>query len=226
MIVYKFLSEGWGLDNLRKRRIKISRFLELNDPFELMALDTSDRSIRKRFNGWVKNEMDPKFGIISFSRGWDNPVLWSHYAESHKGICLGFDIPDKYPQKVNYTSERLFTGLTETSLPKILNEDFGTKLVSTKFAHWEYEDEYRVHYKLNDVNLIKEGNFLFDTFSEDVSFADLKLRKVIVGCRSTISRKKLSNALGEELQNVETFKARPAFKSFRMIKNENGKLWK
>lgn len=31
------------------------------------------------------------FGIFSLSRQCDNILMWSHYADSHKGFCVGFD---------------------------------------------------------------------------------------------------------------------------------------
>lgn len=33
---------------------------------------------------------DNVWGVSCFSKEWDNLLLWSHYADSHKGICIGF----------------------------------------------------------------------------------------------------------------------------------------
>ena len=33
-------------------------------------------------------------GVTCFSRKKDNILMWSHYANDHKGICLGFDIDE------------------------------------------------------------------------------------------------------------------------------------
>lgn len=41
-------------------------------------------------------------GILCFSKNWNNPVQWAHYADKHKGFCLGFDVPDEHPTKVTY----------------------------------------------------------------------------------------------------------------------------
>ena len=42
-------------------------------------------------------------GLLCFSRHWYSPALWAHYADNHKGMCLGFDIPDdESAQAVQY----------------------------------------------------------------------------------------------------------------------------
>jgi hypothetical protein len=79
----------YGLQALRERRLKISSIDGLNDPFEFLAPDLSDRETRHAFT-YHKNEFSRNKGILCFSRDWKNPVLWSHYAESHQGLCLGF----------------------------------------------------------------------------------------------------------------------------------------
>ena len=48
-------------------------------------------------------------GILCFSLNWTSLLLWAHYADNHKGICLGFDLqdgPDWYVYPVSYVKER------------------------------------------------------------------------------------------------------------------------
>ena len=33
--------------------------------------------------------------------------MWSHYADRHEGICLGFEIPKELLSKVSYQNDRL-----------------------------------------------------------------------------------------------------------------------
>jgi len=67
----------------------------------------------------------------------------------------------------------------------------------------------------------KKGNY-FAEFSEN-----LKLVGVIVGSRSTISRRELEVAFSRAKLNYKpfTFKARLAFETFRVVKNRNEQLW-
>lgn len=36
--------------------------------------------------------MSEKYGLLCFCETWQSPLLWNHYADRHKGICLGFDV--------------------------------------------------------------------------------------------------------------------------------------
>ena len=70
---------------------KISRFCDLNDPFELIPFDLSNEDQRDALIHTRKELSD--VGLLCFSFKWLNPLLWAHYADKHKEICLGFDLP-------------------------------------------------------------------------------------------------------------------------------------
>src|SRR4051812_19012660 len=105
MLVYHFVSSDYGLDDIRKRRIKIATISDVNDPFELVP-SSKDKIIRQRFRIW-RWQFDRQFGMLCFSRSWRNPVQWSHYAAKHTGLCLGFDIQSNVLTRVRYSSKRL-----------------------------------------------------------------------------------------------------------------------
>jgi hypothetical protein len=57
-------------------------------------------------------------------------------------------------------------------------------------------------------------------------FSDkLSLKQVIVGAESTVTRQELAAALSDLAQTVEAFKARLAFRSFRVVRQQNPRLW-
>lgn len=93
MRVYHFLSRNYGLEDIRLRRLKIATLDDLNDPFEMLGMALRDLELRQAFRA-TKAKMAERAGLLCFSRHWRNPVQWSHYAERHQGLCLGFDIPD------------------------------------------------------------------------------------------------------------------------------------
>src|SRR5258708_5524793 len=92
MRVYKFLTRKYGLKAMRERRLKISEVHTLNDTFDLLPFDLSDPELRKGVIA-SRNEFGRNQGLLCFSQHWHNPVLWAHYADSHEGLCLGFDLP-------------------------------------------------------------------------------------------------------------------------------------
>ena len=208
MRVFHFLNHEFGLKDLRERRLKIARIMELNDPFEFLGVELSDRNYRRGLHQ-VKAKLSQDNGLLCFTKSWNNPVLWGHYADKHRGICLGFDIPNEFLCQVSYVKSRF-------QWPAELDEPFVKQLLFTKFAHWSYEDEYRSYVTLDE----SEDGLYYADFSDK-----LVLRQAIVGPESTISRLQLSDALGDMAPHVEVFKARAAFKSFRVVQNQNTRLW-
>lgn len=217
MRLYHLLSAQYGLMALRHRRLRASRLTELNDPFELIGVDVSNADLRKAMHRY-RNTLSETKGIHCFARRWSNPVLWSHYADKHRGICLGFDVSDRLATPVAYEPRRLHPGglLSGSDTQR---ERFMLRVLATKFSHWRYEDEVRVFVGLQDRD--EPSGSYFTDFSSEVA-----LRQVIVGCECPLSRTDIQDALGDLAASVETFKARPAFRTFQVVRNRDEKLWR
>lgn len=84
---------------LIQRRMKLSRFHELNDPFEMKPHSLADTEMR-RITALLEREYFPHKGLLCFSDNWRSPVMWAHYADKHRGVCLGFDIAKNDPDEV------------------------------------------------------------------------------------------------------------------------------
>lgn len=172
MKAYHFLPAKYALDDLKNKRLKISHFTDMNDPFELLAVECTDRELIKLFEA-TKQKIANEHGVICFSKNWNNPVLWSHYADKHKGICLGFDVdvPDNFVLPISYVGSGL-----ECCNKGSVDRDFMLKLLSTKYKDWEYEDEVRIFADLKDRDP-KTGKY-FKEFDDS-----LTLREIILGVR-------------------------------------------
>lgn len=217
MRAYHFVNEEYGLQNLQRRRLKIANLDQLNDPFELFSIEMSDEKVRRAFEK-MKRDLAENRGILCFSDSWQNPVIWGHYAEQHKGLCLGFDVPDHCLGKVDYSRKRLVADLEKLTNQANLKPDDARQFLFTKYSHWRYEREYRSFVTLEDRD--SETGLYFAEFSER-----LKLKIAIVGARSSLSRADISAALGEMNDEVNVFKARLAFKSFKVVRQRNEELW-
>ncbi len=217
MKLYHFTNQQYGLLNIVHRRLKVARIRELNDPFELRGVDLSDPSDRKTFKQF-KNDMDNTSGILCFSENWKNPVHWSHYADHHRGICLGFDVPTNTTTKIGYTDTVLKFDKTLLSKSEEEKLKFFLKLSTTKFKHWEYEQEHRKSIPLTPEKAKQPLNFVY--FSDE-----LKLSEVIVGSLSNITRKEVDDVLGALRQTVVCKKARLAFKTFEVTEQKDASLW-
>jgi predicted SAM-dependent methyltransferase len=87
-------------------------------------------------------------GVMCFSRTWSNRLMWAHYADQHRGICLGVDVPDAFRKEISYTSNRQ---PFPDDLPEKNHMDkmaIMNTLLFSKFEHSHYEDEIRVPVRL------------------------------------------------------------------------------
>lgn len=214
MRVYHSTSAEHALSNIALKRLKISRLGDLNDPFELQALNLgSKKDLRKALAGW-KKALSEKKGLLCFSKNWRNPVLWSHYASRHKGVCLGFDLADGLAKDVKYASERLLRQAVKDTQHLEVNESLIQDLLYTKYEHWKYEEETRVFVEL-DPKTVEHGCYFYNLSEQ------LRLREVILGplCEIPIDQVR---ALVEELYDYQVFvnKARLAFKWFKVVEDE------
>ena len=188
MRVYHFVSAKYGLEDLQFRRLKIARVNELNDPFEFMA--RANNSLERAALRATKEQQSEKTGLLCFSESWENSVQWSHYADRHRGICLGFDVADEQIKKVTYRKSPLRFDLYRFRSDAVYAQDFSERLVSTKFDDWRYEKEWRLYIKLDPATQV-DGRYFYN-FSDG-----LHLAEVIVGAASSITRSQLSAALGK-----------------------------
>lgn len=209
MRVYHFIDKKFGLINIENRRLKISNIMSVNDPFELFSMTTENKINRDSLKE-TKTQLASNYGFLCFSESWKSPVQWAHYAERHTGLCLGFDIPKSLLKKIEYVDDRF-------ELPAYPQQEDMERLLKTKYSHWSYEQEHRMWAELKN----KEEAHYFRYFDDS-----LILKQVIIGHKSDITRDELNNALGSLSSECETFKARPAFTTFNMTKQQNDRLWK
>lgn len=106
---YHVVSLRNGFDDLRNRHLKIAQLDELNDPFELWAIARPDRRLRQALRG-TKQEMAQRFGLLCFRLDWHNPLLWSHYADRHRGLALGYALNRASSLFLKSASVRAYSG--------------------------------------------------------------------------------------------------------------------
>ena len=207
MRVYHFLPTDYALEDIEKRRIKISEIDQLNDPFELWCVSQKDKQLRAALRGY-KKEMSANYGVLCFSRHWHNPVLWSHYADKHRGMCLGFEIDAARLQAIAYVIKRPILRIPP-------NQEGANQLLFTKYRDWKYEEEWRGWIRIDERD--PATGFYFYSFD-----AIVKLSEVIVGPLCDISKIRIVEALNGYRGEVAVIKARLAFKTFRVVRNRKG----
>jgi hypothetical protein len=205
MRAYKFLDAHFGLRSLTEKRLKISTLQDLNDPFELSPYDLSNPPDRMAMRQYLR-EMTARYGLLCFSSDWKDPVIWAHYGDKHRGICLGFEIPADKCKTITYVPQRL-------AFPTSPTKEDSERILFTKYINWEYEQEVRMWARLNE----KDNNLYFASFGED-----LKLVKVVAGARYELSENDIVQALGPLAKNVIVIQARAGLKKFEIVENKQG----
>lgn len=159
MLLYKYKSLrelDHTLDILLNERLYCSSYLELNDPFEglfsasirippeervkylLLRLPDSLR-VTKSVSDLPYDSKD-RVRICSLSSSPSDILLWSHYADGHKGMAIEFDASglEATIHRVEYVDELPLYSHTLLGMPT------PQELLTHKTRHWEYEHEYRV----------------------------------------------------------------------------------
>jgi hypothetical protein len=81
-------------------------------------------------------------GVCCLSGVRDSILMWSHYANEHKGVCIGFHTGTshfKYSWEVIYQEE-----FPVVVRPKDSHQQVLEKTILTKAACWAYEKEWRI----------------------------------------------------------------------------------
>jgi hypothetical protein len=132
--VYYLTSAEYATSNVVFRRLKVARFSELNDPFELLAPTTAQRRLHLEIRKYREN-FDADNEVLCFSSDWIDPVLWSHYGAQHHGICLGFNVPNAVLRDVKYQMDRMV--IDTPTIKQGLNAAFADTILCTKFESWK-----------------------------------------------------------------------------------------
>ncbi|MNN05204.1 hypothetical protein D3C81_1179570 [compost metagenome] len=90
-----------------------------------------------------------KFGVACFSTELNQPLMWSHYGASHKGMCVQYFVrsmtlaseSDLLQYYVSYTSRLPPISLTEVLFAP---RNVGQRMLATKSIDWAYEKEWRL----------------------------------------------------------------------------------
>jgi hypothetical protein len=171
--LYKSMAAQYAISSLHNRRLKISTIDDLNDPFDLLSIDTTDPGVDRAVKPHVR------YGLLCFSRNWDNLLMWSHYGASHTGVCLGFDLVDDDGKGHRYDFDvRYQPNVLQLTRPEDITSDLMGRFLHTKHESWSYEQEVRIFMALNDPP--DEKGLRLAGFGPE-----LELREVIAGSQCT-----------------------------------------
>jgi hypothetical protein len=143
------LIQNANIDKSKKKELLQSQLSKYK--IEVRKLNNNEEGNFKSFflESAYKN-INTHLGILSLTRRWDSNLMWAHYTNSHKGICIGFDSSDPFFSSYRQIAdvEKIFMPVAyeenriKIPLEKGIKIDF--KVVLSKSKDWEYEQEERL----------------------------------------------------------------------------------
>lgn len=168
----------------------------------------------QRFEELVIPMIKEDVGILSLTPNYDNLLMWSHYANSHEGFCIGYS--DKLMENLSFNhfaaDNKTFISQHKITYsedypylnPNDLNsKEYTFHLLTVKSQDWAYEKEQR---------LISHPR---SSFSSKISSNLIK--EVRLGCKmseETIS--KIIELIENDMTHVKIFKANKSNTSFKI----------
>lgn len=150
--------------------------MDFNDPFELTVVNNDSTSFRTILG----------LRILCLTSSRAMKLMWSHYADSHKGLCLAVKVPSDKVYPVCYTGIRLKedsdiddilrkgTAKDKRNLQKeYFDLPYDIKVALLKDKKWSDEKEYRIVCNESDVPIFDGNNYFFP----------VKIKRVYLGCR-------------------------------------------
>lgn len=147
--------QHWHLNKYKKN-------INYNDFDLLFTNDKPNAHLSKKVSDFKLywNSSSEKMGVLSLSSDPSNITMWSHYADNHQGICIGYDpkklfvhlpneaidwlYPVDYQPQDNITRNAyLLYAMCGMWYSSEAAFDLFFKMACTKTDEWKYESEWR-----------------------------------------------------------------------------------
>ena len=146
ILLYKYYSSSQSVErytSIMDGDVSFANPQTFNDPFDCDYEDI------------IKQRKKNCFKALCLTPEYDDILMWSYYANNHKGYCLGYNLKD-----ILIELNKQFTGLciignvaykprrptyAKTKSLSFFNElMFVIECTFTKFENWKHEKEYRI----------------------------------------------------------------------------------
>ncbi|WP_417488870.1 DUF2971 domain-containing protein [Maricaulis sp.] len=113
---------------------------ETADPAQFLLGQYVQRELLRRYEK----------GVFSLAERGNCPLMWSHYGDQHRGLCLGYSIPEAATSdihKIRYGGSRL---VAASAVAAMMDGDEGSRrtvdeaVLLKKARPWSYEREWRL----------------------------------------------------------------------------------
>lgn len=205
MKLYKYCGvDEYTLENLRNNQLYFGQIYNANDPFEgaftfvihpsaedaFMRMMYGDEEVDKglllrysfselhsELERQLRHQVRDGIGLSCFSECKGSIIMWGHYGDKQKGICLEFDkqfAPFKHAWKVDYVDKihKINFRDKEAVSPDAIDKEI-ISIFTKKFHSWDYEREWRMIDNVGSlinypIEALKGIYFGFDTSADDI----------------------------------------------------------
>jgi len=172
-------------------------FINYNNTHTEDLSELSDKEFDKLYIEFERGNLQSlqsTVGVSCFSNRLNSIMMWGHYADNHKGICIEFSKelpPFNQARKVEYNDD---INTIPISSKENLNEEFFVKTISNslfrKREEWRYENEQRIVYKAN----------------EALKYDELAIKAIYFGIRSSNEDIELVIKALKDIKHLKYFK--------------------
>ena len=180
-------------DNLRNHKSRIKKLIQ----------DSKTTEGQARMSAQVYDSIN-KNGILCLTKKPSNLLMWSYYADGHKGVCLRFKtLPENiigmnntiFPLEIEYSN--IFP---EVNYYTDTTTEFIQAILGTKAKAWEHEEEWR---------------FITQSRTGKMKCPILVLDGIILGMKTTDENSKIFKRLVEDIKTpIEILRVHNQTRSF------------
>jgi len=172
--------------------------------FQESAIDNPEE-LKKNHEEVVILKIENEIGILSFAGNREHILMWSHYANSHKGFCVGFNKEELKKSirpllKTEGKLLKLYDVEYQKSYPKInplkiTPEEYFSLPLTIKSNVWGYENEVRLIFK--------------DGANETLKIEKELFQDITLGCRmSEDHQKEILEIVNSEFDGLPVYNAK------------------
>ncbi len=177
MKIYKFMSLYKDCCNIRiipnkyteqcikSQKVYFNDWEKLNDPMEGFYLYIPEEHY-KNIEQILRDEK-LQYKIFCCSKKYNEILMWSHYADNHRGICLEIEINENIYKKQNiFHRNVVYKKDLVTIFPNRNIKNQAKHILKHKISRWRYEKEIRffiksdtpISHKIGEIKAILLGS--------------------------------------------------------------------
>lgn len=219
MKLYHFASAKYLIPSIREKRLKLSTFQNLNDPYEVMPI-MYDKMGNFAQAGMVRQHIQNMLkdaGLLCMSSNVESSVMWGNYADRHKGVAYEFHFEQQANERlihVTYDGGRVVFSEDMNLHDEKQLDDFFKILLGRKAGGWIYEAETRWVFPISRGKvkiMVDENGLIFTPLPEE-------LKRIILGVDCPLFEDIVGRTVVEHgLNDISVTRARLSDRDFNII---------